>query len=99
MSDALINAVRAAGPTGIVVAVLVIGAVLMNLDLAKSLALKGWSLLKGRVIPAESPDTADDAFHAAKVLIAHYETMGCQEGLKAAREAGRHLFDAPGEHA
>lgn len=37
------------------------------------------------------------AFAAVQVLIAHYEASGCAAGLAAAREAGKHLFDAPGE--
>ena len=49
--------------------------------------------------PADAKPTAEDAFHAVNVLLAHFAELKCDAGLAATREAGRHLFDSPGEHA
>lgn len=43
------------------------------------------------------PDRSAEAFEAVKVLLAHFEATKCEAGAKAAREAGSHLFDKPGE--
>lgn len=43
--------------------------------------------------PAEPTEV--QAFQAVHLLIDHFSATGCEGGLAAAREAGRHLFDAP----
>lgn len=69
---------------------------------ADKLAPLGAQLLK-RLLPDQirpvaplpdllEPPTDEDAYRAAKTLIAYFEREKCQAGLQAAREAGRHLF-------
>lgn len=58
-----------------------------------------FSYVRGQVAPPKPDDSADEAFHAVNTLIAHFERTKCTAGLAAAREAGKHLFDQPGEHS
>lgn len=55
-----------------------------------SLKLPTWGGGKAKADPS-------GAFAAVQTLIDHYEASGCAAGLAAAREAGKHLFDPPGE--
>lgn len=69
----------------------------LNRDAVKPLLAK----LRGVVTTATGtdakPDRSTEAFEAVKVLLAHFEATKCEAGAKAAREAGSHLFDKPGE--
>lgn len=55
---------------------------------------------KATTTKTKQPDvSAEQAFQAVNTLIDHFQQVKCEPGLAAAREAGRHLFDQPGEHA
>lgn len=69
---------------------------------ADKLAPLGAQLLK-RLLPEQigpvaplpdllEPPTDEDAYRAVRTLVVFFDREKCQDGLAAAREAGRHLF-------
>jgi O-methyltransferase involved in polyketide biosynthesis len=70
----------------------------LNRDAVKPLVVKlQKAFAKGTGATDAKPDRSTEAFEAVKVLLAHFEATKCEAGAKAAREAGSHLFDKPGE--